>query len=90
MTIEHLAPQSPADSKPLKNVGCLGNLILVDENTNDKLANKRFDQKRRILQDAGYFVPDIFKTAVELNDELIEKRTLELSRISREKVWAIN
>lgn len=51
MTIEHIYPENPKGSKKLPDtvIGQLGNLILIDQGLNDKLANKSFLEKKKIL-----------------------------------------
>ncbi|MCX6658802.1 MAG: DUF262 domain-containing HNH endonuclease family protein, partial [Candidatus Bathyarchaeota archaeon] len=54
MTIEHISPQKPrSGAVSSASIGCIGNLILVSQTLNDKLANKPFDRKKRIMKSAG-------------------------------------
>ncbi len=52
MTIEHIAPQRPPSSSGTPNecAGMLGNLILVPQKMNEKLANLPFEKKRAMLE----------------------------------------
>ena len=54
MTIEHLVAQSLIGTDGFTDalVGQCGNLILVPEELNDKLADKSFTQKKAILAEA--------------------------------------
>ena len=56
MTIEHLLPQSYIDGTHYTDhaVGCLGNLILVSPEMNQKLSDKTFNQKKQTLNRADY------------------------------------
>jgi hypothetical protein len=87
LTIEHLLPQ--ASDRETSVVGQIGNLILVDKDTNDRLANKDFPEKKRILLGKGYRLPVTFTNAKELTDEVIEKNTLRVSELSRSRIWKI-
>lgn len=90
LTIEHLLPQSEIKSGFSEGlVGQIGNLILVDSATNGKLSNSNFSEKRKILLDRGYKLPEIFLDADEITSELVEQNTMRVSEIAREKVWII-
>jgi len=90
LTIEHLMPQSEikADGDE-KLIGQIGNLVLVDAETNNLLSTNKFAQKRSILQDRGYKLPDIFEGEGKLTKELIELNTLRVSELAREHVWKV-
>lgn len=61
LTIEHLVPQDQIGEKwPEDIIGQLGNLVLVDEETNEQLGTKSFSDKKKILLDRGYQVPEEF------------------------------
>lgn len=60
LTIEHLMPQSTLkNGEKLETVGRIGNLILVDAETNGLLSNNSFTHKRAILTDRGYKLPQV-------------------------------
>ena len=62
LTIEHIAPEKRTQAWNVSKeyVGMIGNLILVTEELNERLANKKYSKKisaivlRRFSQD-GYF-----------------------------------
>ena len=58
MTIEHLAPQNPGSKGAVtaKWVGSLGNLIFVDAAVNNKLANKDFAAKMKVLANTSVYL----------------------------------
>lgn len=87
LTIEHLLPQ--ASARAASTVGQIGNLILVDKETNDQLANKEFKEKKLILAEKGYRLPEILTEVDDLTDEAIEKNTLRIAELSRSRVWRI-
>lgn len=88
LTIEHLVPQSKISDKwPVELIGQLGNLLLVDEDTNLELGNKSIKEKKKILKAKGYHLPDYFWQADRITADLIKRRTQELSDISYYEVW---
>ncbi len=85
LTIEHLLPQSAIKSdSDVKMVGQIGNLVLVDAETNNLLSKDNFVKKQEILQKRGYKLPEIFIGKRNLNKELIEQNTLRISKLARE------
>ncbi len=90
LTIEHLLPQSSIKSESdAKLVGQVGNLMLLDAETNNLLSKNDFAHKRAILQQRGYKLPEIFDDEPRLTKELIELNTLRLSELAREHVWKV-
>ncbi|WP_434289846.1 DUF262 domain-containing protein [Celeribacter sp. SCSIO 80788] len=90
LTIEHLIPQSQIKSGRREEViGQLGNLILVDQQTNNLLGEKSFSDKKKILKDAGYTLPELFASADEITDELIQDNTRRLAELALEECWKI-
>lgn len=90
LTIEHLHPQAEIGGEfTAEIVGQVGNLILVDPKTNDKLGAKSFVEKKKILIDRGYQLPVEFLAADEISPELIKSNTLRISELSRTQVWKV-
>lgn len=90
LTIEHLFPQAHISNEmPNEIVGQLGNLMLVDSKTNGMLKEKPFVEKKKILKERGYSLPEIFSGEPNLSRELIEANTRRISGLSREQVWKI-
>lgn len=93
LTIEHLFPQSKIDGGDWTDeiVGQTGNLILLPKDLNDKLENKPFVEKKKLLKENNYqsLLPNYFWAVDELTPALIQKRTLELGSIAYDKVWKI-
>ena len=87
LTIEHLLPQ--ASNRDASIVGQIGNLMLVDKRTNDRLANKAFPEKKRLLLENGYRLPPLLTDAEDLTDQVIEANTRRVSELSRSRVWKI-
>ena len=90
LTIEHLVPQAKiGDGFEDSTIGQIGNLILVDEETNGLLAHNDFAAKRTVLTQRGYKLPEAFIGADALTPELIRANTLRIAEIAREKVWKV-
>ena len=91
LTIEHLISQDKIDPEkcPAEIVGQIGNLILVDSDTNAKLDNNSFLEKKNILLEKGYKIPKEFSDKDELTPELIECRTQNVSKSARETIWKV-
>lgn len=91
MTIEHLVSQSQigTDNWADAIVGQAGNLILISEDLNSKLKDKTFKQKKRILLDDGFDLPEDILSADDWSPEDIKKRTIALAKHAYENVWKI-
>jgi len=90
MTIEHLLSQSEAKamSIPDEIYGGLGNLILVPQQLNEKLANKPFIQKKQILIDSGYPLDKQIRDSTTWGVHEIQQRFEKLVTSGISKVWA--
>ena len=90
-TIEHLEPENPAKGTGLapEQVASIGNLILVNQTLNNKLANKTFSEKVQILQSANVWVDPIILGAKTWGATQIEKRTKLLAKDAYDKVWSV-
>ena len=90
LTIEHLLPQSKSkDGKLDAIVGQIGNLILIDQETNNQLSNNDFKHKREILVDRGYKLPDILLNADDISPEIIAANTQRISELARDEIWKV-
>jgi hypothetical protein len=89
MTIEHLAPQNPKGRLTQKWVGHLGNLVFVDAETNNKLANKDFAAKLRVLEKTSVYLDDKIRKCSSWSDKEIEGRTKALAKLAYDKVWRL-
>lgn len=89
MTIEHLYPENPKNTKKLddKTTGRLGNLILIDQSLNEKLANKDFKQKRQILIDNNVKLDEYIMNADIWEEEQITERTNLLASQAYNVIW---
>lgn len=91
MTIEHLFPENPPKSAGLSDdkVASIGNLIIVDQRLNNKLANKNFREKVAILKSANVWVDKIVLKAPTWGADEILKRGKLLSQDAYNKVWPL-
>lgn len=83
MTVEHLLPQSTSSD----HVGEIGNLVLVNESLNGKLANKSFSAKQQVLKNAKEWIPEEVLSASQWTTAVIEKRTEALAAEARSEVF---
>jgi hypothetical protein len=75
MTIEHIAPQNPADPEHLVDeYPSIGNLVLVGEDLNNRLRNRPFADKKAILMEAGVPMDEVLLGADEWGREQIQAR----------------
>lgn len=90
LTIEHLFSQSMSKKGLSENViGQIGNLILVDSETNNLLSTNDFAQKKAILAQRGYKLPDILLECDELSAEVVYQNTLRLAALARDVIWKV-
>src|SRR5438128_1874043 len=91
MTIEHLVPESPAKGPNLavEQVASIGNLILVTQKINNKLANKRFSDKKAILKSCNVWVDDVITNAQTWGPAEIQQRATLLAVEAFDNVWPI-
>lgn len=87
MTIEHVAPQ--AGSLDEETVAHIGNLILVDDPTNNKLGAKPFTQKQAVLKNTNVPMRAPILAASKWEKTEILERADEMARKAFEKIWAL-
>lgn len=89
MTIEHLAPENPSKGSGLSpdQVASIGNLILVNQTLNNDLANKSFDEKVQILQNAQVWVDPVILKAKSWGRSEIDNRTKLLAKDAYKNIW---
>jgi Protein of unknown function (DUF1524)/Protein of unknown function DUF262 len=90
-TIEHLAPEHPAKNTDVspEQVASIGNLILVNQELNDELANKPFQEKVQILRHAHVWVDQVILDAKDWGSSEIENRTKLLAQDAYQNVWSL-
>lgn len=90
LTIEHLLPQSSATDEDTEwTVGQIGNLILVDQETNNLLSTNTFSKKKEILLERGYKLPDVLLEAKKLTPDVVRENTYRISELARETIWKV-
>lgn len=91
MTIEHLAPQSPAGGQELEEgiFGQIGNLILVPQALNGTLGNKSFSEKVGMLKEAGVPLNYSILGASTWSKAEIEQRTDALATLCYQTLFAL-
>lgn len=89
MTIEHLAPENAANpSVAPADVAKIGNLILVDESLNNKLANKQVREKQAILkQHPEVWVDPSVLSAKQWTAKEIGARSAAMADVAFNKIW---
>lgn len=87
MTIEHILPQSADIDEETK--ASIGNLVFVTRETNEKLKNKNFKEKRDILAASGHEYDSSILNAKKWGPTEIESRYLALSKIAYNEIWKI-
>jgi uncharacterized protein with ParB-like and HNH nuclease domain len=89
MTIEHLAPENPGQSSDLsdEDVASIGNLILITQDINNKLANKTFEQKKEILQQCSVWLDKTITGTKKWKAEQIRKRTMLFAKECYDVIW---
>jgi uncharacterized protein with ParB-like and HNH nuclease domain len=91
MTIEHLIPENPPQSSGLSDeqVASIGNLILVNQPLNNKLANKSITQKIAVLKTSGVWVDSQILKASSWGAGEIDARTKLLATNAYKDVWKL-
>lgn len=90
LTIEHLMPQSSSrNDEDHEIIGQIGNLILVDSKTNEKLSTKSFKEKKLILKAHGYKLPEVLEEAETLTPDIILANTKRISELARTNIWKV-
>jgi hypothetical protein len=91
MTIEHLLSQSEAKSLSMDDAvfGSIGNLLLVTQEINAKLADRSFQEKKQILSDSNYPLDELIKSKQEWGPKEIAERNGYLSLLGTQKIWKI-
>jgi len=90
LTVEHLHPQSEINTKwTLEIVGCLGNLIFLDEEMNGALDTKSVKEKKKILLGAKYSLPETVASSENWSPRTVIEHTEEMAETAYKKIWKI-
>ena len=91
MTLEHILSQNPS-RKAINHdnyMGQIGNLILVDEQTNNSLGTKSFIDKKKILTNANIFLDNVIISATDWTQAEIDARTNDIAAKAYSTVFSI-
>lgn len=91
MTLEHILAQNPSTKAANHDnyVGQIGNLILIDEQTNTALGTKSFTDKKIILSKAAIHLDNTIAKAIDWTSVEIDKRTNEIATKAFNNVFII-
>lgn len=91
MTIEHLVPESPSKGPALADdqIASVGNLILVTQKINNRLADRPFGEKRTILKSCNVWVDDVITNAQTWGSSEIQSRAALLAQEAFINVWPL-
>ena len=91
MTIEHITPQGEFATGSIDHghMAQLGNLILVPEGLNEKLSDKAFSEKKKILNEHNVKLDDVLNSNSSWANQQIEQRTNWLANLCYNKIWKI-
>lgn len=91
MTVEHITPQGDfADgSIDHEHMAQLGNLMLVTQEMNEKLSDKSFIDKKKILNEASVRLDEVLSSNSAWTNQQIEQRTLWLADLCYNKIRKI-
>lgn len=91
MTLEHILSQNQSVKAANHDnfVGQVGNLILIDEQTNNTLGRKSFTEKKAILTNANIHIDNIISTATDWTSTEIEARTIDIATKAYNTVFTI-
>jgi uncharacterized protein with ParB-like and HNH nuclease domain len=91
LTIEHLSPQDQIglDSWEESSVGCLGNLIFLDEKMNGALGTKSFSEKIRILKEKDYSLSEFISNSDSWTPALVFEHADKMAEVAYNEIWNI-
>lgn len=90
LSVEHLYPQSKISGEwPEEVVGCLGNLVFLDQKTNEKLSSKSFEKKKEVIISDGYSWPKFVMDSEDWTQNEIIKHAEEMAGNAYNNIWKI-
>lgn len=91
LTIEHLSPQDNIgeDNWTESSVGCLGNLIFLDQKMNGELNIKDFVDKKRVLEEKGYAIPSFIVNTNDWSPEKVFSHADQMAEEAYLEIWKI-
>ncbi len=91
LTIEHLCPQEKIgqDGWDESSVGCLGNLIFLDQKMNGELDTRSFSEKKMTLEDRGYSVGEFISSSEKWTPEIVFEHADRMADVAYNEIWKI-
>ena len=91
LTIEHLCPQDKMgkDDWMESSVGCLGNLIFLDQKMNGELDAKNFAEKKRILGERGYSLSEFVTNSNDWTPDIVFEHADSMAEVAYNEIWKI-
>lgn len=90
LTIEHLHPQAESnDEWTDKIVGCLGNLVLLDQKTNGSLGTKAFTEKKALLEASNCSIPEFVQCKTSWTPDDVIENTDAMASTAYTSIWSI-
>lgn len=94
-SIEHIYPEAPVAGWPTlmdaENAFRIGNLVLLDRDTNSKVGNKLYSQKKAIINSESTLVhtKQVFESHASWTESFISIRTEELATRAFNNIWKL-
>jgi len=91
LTIEHLCPQNKigTDEWTESSIGCLGNLIFLDQKMNGKLDTKEFLEKKHILTEESYSLSNFIKDSNDWSPSKVFEHADSMAEVAYNEIWKI-
>jgi len=91
LTIEHIAPENPLGETVLSDeqIASVGNLIVIDQELNNKLSNKEFSNKKKLLQSSNVYIDPEITQARTWGAKEIEQRSRFLADQAYKVIWRL-
>jgi hypothetical protein len=90
MNIEHISSQNAKDQVDVTHKGMMGNLILVDEEVNNKsLRSKNFSSKKEIMKKFKVPLDPVLQKASEWTEDQIMERTKKMASCAHSELFKI-
>jgi hypothetical protein len=89
MTIEHIAAERPKSGIAISNCGEIGNLLLLSESVNVRIANSDLNAKRKAYRAEQVPLDPVLKNATKWTEAEVSARTLELAKLAYNDVFTV-
>ncbi len=89
MTIEHIAAERPKSGAAISNCGEIGNLLLLSELENTRIANSDLHTKLTAYRAEHVPLDPVLKNATRWTEAEVSARTLELAKLAYNDVFTV-